>query len=304
MGALKEKLLKCLRDDPDIRKVLDEIVVQILNEKTKVWSNHVQKPSSNEEEWSQVIDLLETIPVAGMTDYPLNRKVEKCIQILKKENDELKREVCRYQKALEQRSEATEKVNVLQEQVLQLENQRRAFQKKNHFYLGNLEKEKEKNTELQTQLRNQNKQIQERFSSGYACYLAYQQLDFPCKRKLSGFLYHADQFENFICCLAQPKNVEKIWDVMFDCVMAGEQDNADILNDLFTYALELVNKTLSHPNFARLLTKPGDWYDTDLHRITPDSANQGKVQEVYLEGYRNLYNQQVLRKSLVSVARE
>ena len=118
---------------------------------------------------------------------------------------------------------------------------------------------------------------------------------------MSGVIRHGEDFENFICCLAQSRTLEKIWDEMLACVMNGSQDSVNILDDIFNYSMSLINKTLSQPYYERLSVQEGAPYDTDLERLVPDSPNQGQVQAVYLEGFRNRYSHQVIRKSLVSL---
>lgn len=131
--------------------------------------------------------------------------------------------------------------------------------------------------------------------------MAYQELDAEFKRDLSGVIRHGEDFESFICCLAQSRTLEKIWDEMLACVMNGSQDSVDILDDIFNYSMSLINKTLSQPYYERLSVQEGAPYDSDLERLVPDSPNQGQVQAVYLEGFRNRYSHQVIRKSLVSL---
>lgn len=164
-----------------------------------------------------------------------------------------------------------------------------------------MKRQHEKNRSLEAEVIEKDQLLQSRFCEGYQCFLAFQKLDGDCRENLSGVIRHGEDFESFICCLAQSRTLEKIWDEMLACVMNGSQDSVDILDDIFNYSMSLINKTLSQPYYERLSVQEGAPYDTDLERLVPDSPNQGQVQDVYLEGFRNRYSHQVIRKSLVSL---
>lgn len=270
-GSVKEICLKFLQDDPDVKKILEKIVKEILEEERSY-------KKTQEKNYSEEIRKLET------QNNALMKQIQYQGEISKQEKLELVEKNQKFQRSISQ----------LEDQLYHIQNENAELQKQ-------LEMNKNDQQKLQKQLRDKERQLQTRFGNGYDCFMAFQQLNPACKSRISVFLYHPESFEDFICCLAQVKNLDKIWDVLFDCIMDGEQQNAEILDVLFDYALELVNRTLSEANFVRLETHKGERYDTDFHRLIPNSGNQGLIQEVYLQGYRNIYSQQVLRKSLVSV---
>lgn len=164
-----------------------------------------------------------------------------------------------------------------------------------------MKRQHEKNRSLEAEVIEKDQLLQSRFCEGYQCFLAFQKLDGDCRENLSGVIRHGEDFESFICCLAQSRTLEKIWDEMLACVMNGSQDSVDILDDIFNYSMSLINKTLSQPYYERLSVPEGAPFDSDLERLVPDSPNQGQVQAVYLEGFRNRYSHQIIRKSLVSL---
>lgn len=205
------------------------------------------------------------------------QQLENTVSALKERNEVLAQEAGQYKAA----------VNKLHENIQSLRN--------------DLEVQKKKSLALENEAEQKEEALQSRFAAGYACFMAYQELDAECKRDLSGVIRHGEDFESFICCLAQSRTLEKIWDEMLACVMNGSQDSVNILDDIFNYSMSLINKTLSQPYYERLSVQEGAPYDTDLERLVPDSPNQGQVQAVYLEGFRNRYSHQVIRKSLVSL---
>lgn len=164
-----------------------------------------------------------------------------------------------------------------------------------------MKRQHEKNRSLEAEVIEKDQLLQSRFAAGYACFMAYQELDEECRRNLSGVIRHGEDFESFICCLAQSRALEKIWDEMLACIMDGRQDSVDILDDVFSYSMGLINKTLSQPYYERISVPEGAPFDSDLERLVPDSPNQGQVQAVYLKGFRNRYSHQIIRKSLVSL---
>lgn len=164
-----------------------------------------------------------------------------------------------------------------------------------------LKRQHEKSRSLEAEVIEKDQLLQSRFCEGYQCFLAFQKLDGDCRENLSGVIRHGEDFESFICCLAQKATMEKLWDEMFTCFMDKRMNCVDILNNVFDYSMSLTNKTLSNPYFKRLSVQAGDPYDTDLHRTAPDSPNQGTVRIVYLDGFENCYSGEVIRKSFVSL---
>lgn len=164
-----------------------------------------------------------------------------------------------------------------------------------------LKRQQEKNRSLETEINKKTQLLRSRFNEGYQCFLAFQRLDEDCREDLSGVIRHEDDFESFVCCLAQKAAMEKLWDEMFTCFMDKRKNCVDILNSIFDYSMSLTNKTLSNPYFKRLSVQAGEPYDTDLHRTAPDSPNQGIVRTVYLDGFENSYSGEIIRKSFVSL---
>lgn len=282
MGSgVKKELLQLLKEDEDVRKLLRDII----RKETGDDRNQVVRTmavSGEEERADSGADSFPTKRDEGIGD--MVRKLKNVIDTLRGKNRELNernealtREAGQYEAA----------VKKLQENIQSLQNE--------------LEIQKKKSLALENEAEEKEEALQSRFAAGYACFMAYQGLDEECRRNLSGVIRHGEDFESFICCLAQSRALEKIWDEMLACVMDGRQDSVDILDDVFNYSMGLINKTLSQPYYERLSVPEGAPFDSDLERLVPDSPNQGQVQAVYLEGFRNRYSHQIIRKSLVSL---
>ena len=107
---------------------------------------------------------------------------------------------------------------------------------------------------------------------------------------------------SFICGGAQSNSLEKIWDVLRECVISGKQQDAEILWEVFEYCLELVNSSKAQPGYSILPVKEGDRFDFELHSEGSNSRAQGRISNIYLRGYRNDYNGKIIRKSIVQVS--
>lgn len=144
-------------------------------------------------------------------------------------------------------------------------------------------------------------QLQQRFSRGWEIFQKYQSVGAHARQLLQG-VFTRDNFTSFICGGAQSESLEKIWDVLRECVMNSRPHDAEILWEVFEYSLELVNSSRGQVSYSILPVSDGDRFDSDLHSEAPGSRAQGKVAQVYLPGFRNDYNRRIIRKSIVQVS--
>ncbi|MBQ9487324.1 MAG: hypothetical protein IJU91_05945, partial [Selenomonadaceae bacterium] len=143
-------------------------------------------------------------------------------------------------------------------------------------------------------------QLQQRFSRGWQLFQKYQSLGAHSRQLLQG-VFTRDNFTSFICGGAQSESLEKIWDVLRECVMNSRQHDAEILWQVFEYSLELVNSSRAQVSYSILPVSEGERFDSELHSEAPGSRAQGKVAQVHLPGFRNDYNRRIIRKSIVQV---
>lgn len=160
---------------------------------------------------------------------------------------------------------------------------------------------KQKTTRLKRENEEQAQILSQRFADGWEFFCAYQKVSAQSKRLLSGVFVKPDDFTSFICGGAQDRSLEKIWDVIKGCLSQGNTKDADILWDIFEYAVELVNSAKTERIYEIMDVKPGTPFDLDLHALAAGSKAQGNIQEVYLLGYKNVYAGRVERKSIVNV---
>ena len=145
-------------------------------------------------------------------------------------------------------------------------------------------------------------QLKQRFSRGWELFEAYQNASDHTKQILhNGVFTQETNFMSFICGGAQISSLEKLLDALKECIMYGQQKDAQILWDIFEYCIELVNSSKTQAKYEVLSVNEGDRFDSDIHTEGPESLAQGKVVTVYLPGYKNTYNGKIIKKSIVQV---
>ena len=175
-----------------------------------------------------------------------------------------------------------------QEKIVSLQNKIGQLEENNHYL-------KENNESIQ-------KQMEQRFPQGWELFEAYQNVNKHTKQILhNGVFTKEANFMSFICGGAQTSSLEKLWDALKECIMSGNEKDAQILWDIFEYCIELVNSSKTQATYEILPVTEGDKFDLEIHTEGPNSSAQGKVINIYLPGYRNTYNNKIIRKSIVQV---
>lgn len=135
------------------------------------------------------------------------------------------------------------------------------------------------------------------FGEGYALYQKYQQIS-PYSHKLLAGVFHRDDFESFIIGGSQPDAPERIWDIMKYRI--GDPE-LPVLWQIFVYFIGLCNKSSKEDIYAIENVQQGDEYDYERHAPDQNSKAQGRITEVKLQGYKNIYRDKYVRKSIVHV---
>ena len=234
------------------------------------------------------------------------------ISRLEEENSRLKNNLSEAQqrvKELEQQIQTAQSRNLrLENSLSQSERSSKDLQSKLAEWQKTFTREQQRNKSLQQDLdaaqlkiSDFEEQLQQRFARGWQLFQKYQTLGAHARQLLQG-VFTRDNFMSFICGGAQSESLEKIWDVLRECVMNSRQHDAEILWEVFEYSLELVNSSRAQVSYSTLPANVGDRFDSDLHTEAPGSRAQGKVARVYLPGFRNDYNRRIIRKSIVQVS--
>ena len=153
----------------------------------------------------------------------------------------------------------------------------------------------------QEKISEQEAQLQQRFADGWELYQKYCRVGAHARQLLQG-VFVRDNFTSFICGGAQVDSLEKIWDVLRECVMSSRKQDAEILWAVFEYCLELVNSSKAQASYSILPVKVGERFDSEIHSEAPGSRAQGKISAVYLPGFQNEYSGRIIKKSIVQVS--
>ncbi len=230
---------------------------------------------------------------------------------LEKENSRLKNnlyEVQQRAKDLEQQLQNAQFRNSqLEKSLSQSELSSKNLQSKLAEWQKTFTREQQRNQSLQQdiddaklKISDLEEQLQQRFARGWQLFQNYQTVGAHARQLLQG-VFTRDNFTSFICGGAQSESLEKIWDVLRECVMSSRQHDAEILWEVFVYSLELVNSSRTQVSYSILPVNEGDRFDSEFHSEAPGSRAQGKISAVHLYGFRNDYNRRIIRKSIVQV---
>ncbi|MBQ4364093.1 MAG: hypothetical protein II782_08840, partial [Oscillospiraceae bacterium] len=118
---------------------------------------------------------------------------------------------------------------------------------------------------------------------------------------------------SFLSAGAQWGHVQGLWEFAKQKILNEDFSDIKTLNYIFKYFLDFHNSSYDSPHYALLDTKPGDPFNEEMHEKVMSRearkaaffakskapAPDGPVQEVVLQGYKNLKNNKVIQTSLV-----
>ena len=289
---LKSDMIELLREDDDLRNIIRDIcnTNPIETVKNAIFSQTSEKNYNVEEIKELKVKLAASERKISDLQSDLERQnislidAERTINNLERENLRLKRE-------------AADKDNAYRELAAQLQKS----EKENRNLQNNIVSLRNESKQMQQKITTQEQQLSERFPEGWELFCAYQNVSQQSRDRLKGVFVKADDFCSFICGGAQDKSLGKIWDEIKSCLSAGNTQDADILWDIFEYAVELVNSAKTERIYEIMQVNIGEPFDLDLHTLAAGSRAQGNIREVYLLGYKNVYVGSVEKKSIVSV---
>ena len=188
----------------------------------------------------------------------------------------------------------------LDEQERELEAVKENLEKANK----DLGKKEQLLTSLQKEIEKKNNQLARRFGKGWELFELYNsnQLSDETRDQMQAVILHPDNFEAFICSCADDENFEKFWDIMSECIISGRRNDIKVLFPIFSYALDLCNETQSEKIYEVLLVEEGESFDSYSQRAIGE-WNQGYIKDVLLPGYKNIFTDEIKRKSLVKLER-
>lgn len=287
--------LLILLDDAEIQRK----ILQIVKKSTENFSpsEEISKPVDDE----KILRLQQRV-----------KDSEQQIQTAQYKNSQLEKSLSQAQqrvKDLEQQIQNAQSRNSrLENSLSQSEKSARSLQDKLKEWQETFTREQRRANNLQQDLdaaqlkiSDLERQLEQRFARGWELFQKYQTVGEHARQLLQG-VFTRDNFMSFICGGAQSESLEKIWDVLRECVMNSRQNDAEILWEVFEYSLELVNSSRAQVSYSILPVNEGDRFDSEFHSEAPGSRAQGKVSAVHLPGFQNDYNRRIIRKSIVQVS--
>lgn len=258
--------------------------------------------------WSVRLEKIEAAMKKQAADI---KKLQESLQSANQQISDLKMQMegRKEEQQKEKNTHDEEKLRMMEKENQRLSGEVNDLQAKNQNLSGEVKDLQAKNQNLSDEVKDlqaKNHALQEqldaRFSRGWELFEAYRKVSEHTRQILhNGVFTQEASFMSFICGGAQLTALDRLWDALRDCVLRGQQDDEEILWDIFEYCLELVNASRTQAKYEILSVKVGDSFDSDCHSEGPNSKAQGIVRKVYLQGYRNTYSDRIMKKSIVQV---
>lgn len=194
----------------------------------------------------------------------------------------------------------TEQINALQQQISMLNAEKQQLSNELVAVGKDIQALQQQNLELQQNVEQCKAELEERFADGWQLFQRYFALPERDRQVLTS-VFPAESFESFICGGAKDASLEKIWDEVDRNLSSGNSSTAYLLWEIFAYFVKLVNAGKTETVYQIDDVREGDDYDRELHNLTAGSKVQGKVRQVHLPGFSNIYSGRNIRKSIVYV---
>ena len=197
-------------------------------------------------------------------------------------------------------AQQSELINALQQQITVLNAEKQQLSNELAAVGKDMQALKQQKLELQQTVEQYKAELEERFADGWQLYQRYFALPERDRQVLTS-VFPAESFESFICGGAKDASLEKIWDEVDRNLSSGNSSTAYLLWEIFAYFVKLVNAGKTEMVYQIDDVREGDDYDRELHNLTAGSKVQGKVRQVHLPGFSNIYSGRNIRKSIVYV---
>ena len=197
-------------------------------------------------------------------------------------------------------AQQSELINALQQQITVLNAEKQQLSNELAAVGKDMQALKQQKLELQQTVEQYKAELEERFADGWQLYRRYFALPERDRQVLTS-VFPSESFEAFICGGAKDASLEKIWDEVDRNLSSGNSSTAYLLWEIFAYFVKLVNAGKTEMVYQIDDVREGDDYDRELHNLTAGSKVQGKVRQVHLPGFSNIYSGRNIRKSIVYV---
>ena len=295
----KEKLLKLINEDDDIK----DAIINILNQENPIPITQEENPINYEEllkECSQKYkkDVQEIKMLKALVE-----KWKKCFNDEEIKTDTLSKELSRQKESLNQDIVQLRKVKEeLTSSNEKLKSKKDELISTNTELKDDVKELKSDNKDIQSSNTKLNKTIdfyKDNFEDELKAYELFTSLSSDTKDSISGIFKDAT-LEGFLSCGVQDKNISSFWEYIKTELQ--EDKNSDITSLIQIYDFLFQKYRRAFPMYEVQKVVNGDEFEA-LSHINHSSSNtvSGTVTKVLLKGYVNTKTSKVMKQSVVKV---
>lgn len=165
---------------------------------------------------------------------------------------------------------------------------------------NNIKKLKEEKSETQKKMEDLKKALKP-YEDNITMYETYHGLSLKTRTALSSVINTKTPIV-FIASCSDPDHLKSVWDYTKTLLWDDNSENEiDLLKKTITYMMEIINSVGAVPLYEPIVSEPGRKYKDESHCKGPGSKSAGTIQQVLLEGYRQINTGKVICKSVVIV---
>lgn len=165
---------------------------------------------------------------------------------------------------------------------------------------NNIKKLKEEKSETQKKMEDLKKALKP-YEDNITMYETYHGLSLKTRTALSPVINTKTPIV-FIASCSDPDHLKSVWNYTKTLLWDDNSENEiDLLKKTITYMMEIINSVGAVPLYEPIVSEPGRKYKDESHCKGPGSKSAGTIQQVLLEGYRQINTGNVICKSVVIV---
>lgn len=165
---------------------------------------------------------------------------------------------------------------------------------------NNIKKLKEEKSETQKKMEDLKKALKP-YEDNITMYETYHGLSLKTRKALSSVINTKTPIV-FIASCSDPDHLKSVWNYTKTLLWDDNSENEiDLLKKTITYMMEIINSVGAVPLYEPIVSEPGRKYKDESHCKGPGSKSAGTIQQVLLEGYRQINTGNIICKSVVIV---
>lgn len=138
------------------------------------------------------------------------------------------------------------------------------------------------------------------FKDELRIYELYKSIDEDELKVLKG-IFKGNTLKEFLYCGIQYRNIEALWDYTANKIMKKDYSNLNKLNAIIIFFINSYNLLFEEKVFIIDKVDIGEKFDCEKFNRSEDSKPVGFINEILLYGYKNIRQDEIIRKSIVRV---